>query len=361
VSVKLSLAMIVKNEERTLARVLQDAAPFCDELVVVDTGSTDATIQIAEAMGARVEHFTWVDDFSAARNASFDACTGDWILWLDADDRIVPAVQDRLASYKDSLLTDALDAVYLPYRYHFADDGDVCTWEFPRERLIRRGAGLRWSGPVHEVIEVPDAKRAQWVTDVWVEHRPLAEARALKGDRNLRILEHAVQTGDRSLRTLFYFGNELADNGRLEEAIAAWSEFIEGAARGWERYSALTGMANAQLRLGRADHCEATIHRAIREDPTRAEAYVIAGRLHYDAERWSAAIPYFLAATGCKQPLEGFVAVRDYRFVPWDYLSVCWHQLGDQPRALEALGKAIDGNPERARLIENAEWIVTKW
>ena len=84
----LSLAMIVKNEEHFLADALRSAAPFCDELVVVDTGSTDATVAIARSLGARVEHFAWCDDFSAARNASLRACRGQYILVLDADERL---------------------------------------------------------------------------------------------------------------------------------------------------------------------------------------------------------------------------------------------------------------------------------
>ncbi len=204
----LSLAMIVRNEQGVLGRVLADAATFCNELVVIDTGSSDDTVAIARAAGARVETFIWVDDFSAARNASFAACTSERILWLDADDRLPPEVQHGLADLKVDTLDDSLDGIYLPYRYHYSEDGR-CTWEFPRERLLRRAADLTWQGPVHEVLSLPDPARAASRTDVWVEHRPVPEARALKGDRNLRILERAVNEGDRSLRTLFYFGNEL--------------------------------------------------------------------------------------------------------------------------------------------------------
>src|SRR5580692_9110946 len=86
-----SLAMIVRDAETQIEGVLEDASTFCDELIVVDTGSEDATKELAAARGAKVFEFEWIDDFAAARNASFEHCTGDWILWLDADDRIPPA------------------------------------------------------------------------------------------------------------------------------------------------------------------------------------------------------------------------------------------------------------------------------
>src|SRR5689334_14830292 len=86
----LSLCMIVRDAERSLAEALQSARPFMDEMVVVDTGSVDATREIARQMGARLYEFPWSDDFSAARNESLDRATGDWIFWMDADDVLPP-------------------------------------------------------------------------------------------------------------------------------------------------------------------------------------------------------------------------------------------------------------------------------
>src|SRR4029077_17309854 len=82
----LSLCMIVKDEEAMLPRCLTAVAEPVDELIVVDTGSTDRTVEIAESFGARVLHHAWTGDFSAARNVGLDAATGDWLLYLDADE-----------------------------------------------------------------------------------------------------------------------------------------------------------------------------------------------------------------------------------------------------------------------------------
>ena len=86
----IALCVIAKNEEEYLADCLDSARPFVDEIVVVDTGSTDRTVEIARAHGARIEHFTWINDFAAARNFAIEAATKDWILMLDADERLEP-------------------------------------------------------------------------------------------------------------------------------------------------------------------------------------------------------------------------------------------------------------------------------
>src|SRR5438132_13758737 len=83
-----SLCMIVRNEEQNLAACLESVADLMDEIVVVDTGSNDRTGDVARRFGARVFDFPWVDSFAAARNESLRRATGDWIFWLDADERI---------------------------------------------------------------------------------------------------------------------------------------------------------------------------------------------------------------------------------------------------------------------------------
>ena len=83
--IKLSQCMIVKNEEKNIRQALSWAKGIAFEQIVVDTGSTDKTVEIAEEMGAKVYHFTWIDDFSAAKNFAIEQATGDWIAFLDAD------------------------------------------------------------------------------------------------------------------------------------------------------------------------------------------------------------------------------------------------------------------------------------
>jgi glycosyltransferase involved in cell wall biosynthesis len=360
-SVRLSVAMIVRNEEGVLARILDDANTFCDELVVVDTGSTDGTVALAQEHGATVSHFEWIDDFGAARNFAFDRCTGDWILWLDADERIPPAAQLGFKALKHDLQSrQDIDAVMIAARRGFSDvDPTVCTFSFNRERVIRRSAGLRWAGVVHEVIAVP-AGRSMIFTDAWVEHRPTPDSRVGKGDRNLHILEKATAKGDRSPRTLFYYANELRDHGMHREARATYAEYAKVSDVAWERHAALLSMARCSEALGDEIAKIGYLQDAIALDSTRAEAWNMFGLHHYNKGEWAQAMPFFVAATSLTRPADGFISDVDYTCLPWDYLAICLARLGRHRQALEATFRAADTSPDRERLRANAVMAVNE-
>ncbi|MDR2562185.1 MAG: glycosyltransferase [Holophagales bacterium] len=113
-----SLAMIVKNEEETLAHCLESVKPIVDEMVIVDTGSTDKTIEIAKGFGASVHHFQWCDDFSAARNESLKHCRGEWVLVMDADEAIDPLDYEKI---KNACTNPFADAYEMKCRYYSYD------------------------------------------------------------------------------------------------------------------------------------------------------------------------------------------------------------------------------------------------
>lgn len=94
--IKLSLCLICRDNERTIRSCLESIRPWVDEIVVVDTGSTDRTPQIAEELGARLFHFAWCDDFAAARNESLRHARGEWLFWMDSDDTISESCGRRL-------------------------------------------------------------------------------------------------------------------------------------------------------------------------------------------------------------------------------------------------------------------------
>jgi len=214
-----SLAMIIKNEEARIADALTSVSSFCDELIVVDTGSTDRTIEIAQQCGAQVSEFEWIDDFSAARNASFQRCSGDWIFWMDADDIVASAAQQGFASLKEHLTSrHDVNTVWLDLRYVTPDGGS--SHVYPKPRVVRRSANPRWTEAIHEQLVVnPPGSFTEWPS-AWVEDRVTNFGKE-HTDRNLRILLRQIDLGRRTPHILFYLGNEYRDHGRLSEAVEA--------------------------------------------------------------------------------------------------------------------------------------------
>jgi tetratricopeptide (TPR) repeat protein len=221
--------MIVRDEERHLAGCLESVADLVDEIVVVDTGSTDSTPEIARRFGARVFPFQWVDDFSAARNESLRHATGEWIFWLDADERLdAPSrgkFQQLLTTSGNQNAAFGMAIIYLP-----APGNPVAT-AGKMIRMFRNQPQMRWKNRIHE--EIDSAVRASGHRVVWTEiaiqhlgYQDLAE-RARKNERDLRLLlmDHAQNPDDPS--ALFYLGRMYFCMERPAEALPLLRRSLE--------------------------------------------------------------------------------------------------------------------------------------
>ncbi|HHL0974614.1 TPA: glycosyltransferase family 2 protein, partial [Bacillus cereus] len=173
----ISLCLIVKNEEGVLDRCLQSVQGIPDEIIIVDTGSTDTTKEIAKRWTEHVYDFTWIYDFSAARNEVFRYATKEYIFWLDADDVLEPGDANKLQILKRVLDSDVdADAVSMKYHADFDAQGNV-TGSVIRNRLFKREKQYKWTGVVHEHVEVAPTDRIL-ASDVVVTHQPLDATRS---------------------------------------------------------------------------------------------------------------------------------------------------------------------------------------
>lgn len=314
---RISLAMIVRNEEAVIGRVLECARQICDEMIVVDTGSRDNTVSIAKAAGAKVYHFEWIDDFAAARNYSFSLCSGEWILWLDADDVITPRNIEQLKELKDNIPAE-YDAVQCTYNTRY--ERGECVFHCGRDRLVRRSAGRQWRYVVHESIEGCVSKSLQR-PDIVIEHRPLHTGH---GQRNVHIAERAYAKGDRSNHLLFHYAKDLMVMGRFGDALKIFEEYDFKQPVMWWHYWVMVWMGNCCAELQQRAKAKEWFLRATCMYPSRAEAWCAIGRLHYNAGEWAFAIPYFSAALNLILPDdESFVNSEDYSWAPREYLAIC--------------------------------------
>jgi tetratricopeptide (TPR) repeat protein len=223
----LSICLIVRDEEQALPGCLASVAPFAAELIVVDTGSTDRTREIAAEFGARIADFTWCDDFSAARNSAASLASQPHIFALDADERLSADSLPALEAYCRS----ARVAVGRVVRTNLAEDGSTALTVESLSRLYPNRPGYRHHGRIHEQI-LHDGRPAPTVdTSVRLVHTGYAPATLVHGgkvDRNLRLLQLARDEEPANPYLAYQIGRTHQAAGHLREASTAYRAALHG-------------------------------------------------------------------------------------------------------------------------------------
>jgi glycosyltransferase involved in cell wall biosynthesis len=199
--------MIVRNEEHNLPRCLESVRGLFDDMIVVDTGSTDRTKEIAWEFGARVVDFAWIDDFAAARNVALDHATGDYAIWLDADDVIEPSHRKNLEMLLEQLRPGSLDTYTLRCVCDTSEGGHLVV-DQPRIFPLRQD--IRWLYRVHEQL-IPALSKAgcqmHW-TEIVVRHSGYADPviHEQKRQRNLALLNKELAERPNDPFIYYYLG-----------------------------------------------------------------------------------------------------------------------------------------------------------
>ncbi|HTU29381.1 MAG TPA: glycosyltransferase, partial [Solirubrobacteraceae bacterium] len=232
----ISLCMIVKDEEQMLPRCLEAIRPAVDEIIVVDTGSTDATMEIARSFGARVIECPWTGSFAEPRNVSFDAATSDWIIYLDADEVLVAEDVERLRELTGQTWREAFHLIETSFVGELGDGAAIVNTAL---RVFRNRPQYRFSGTIHEQIYTTlpsDVPGRVGHSSVRIEHYGyLEDTRAAKdkSTRNLSLLLEQRDSGAPATPFLhFNLGCEyaaLGDTGKaIDELSSAWSLLVAG-------------------------------------------------------------------------------------------------------------------------------------
>ena len=321
----ISLCMIVKNEEDVLERCLSGASPLADEIIIVDTGSTDRTKEIAARFTDHVYDYPWQDDFAAARNFAFSKAACDYQLWLDADDVIPPDSLQKLLTLKAELSPDT-DVVMLPYHIAFDENG-APTFAYERERLLRREKRFRWTGAVHEVV-TPSGNILHY--DAPIEHRKL---RVADPERNLRIFERLQNEGHPlDTRQKFYYARELYYHERYADALSVYADFF-AQSDAWieDRITACLHRAECLLALGREGDALRSLSESFVYAAPRAEICCAIGHIFMKQEQYARAAFWYETAlrTEFSAETSGFSQPDCHDFIPLMQLCVCHDRMGN--------------------------------
>lgn len=341
----LSVCIIVKNEEAVIGRCLNCALKFADEIVVVDTGSTDGTLSEVKKFTDKVYFFKWADDFSAARNFAFGKATSELIMWLDADDIVSDENAEKIVALKSSFKD--YDMAYLPYAAAF--DGGEPSYIYYRERIFRRDMGYRFEGEVHEAV----APRGRiYYSDAVIFHKKVKENPPL---RNLNILQKLIASGKKlSERQKFYYGRELYFNNMFREAAAVLEEFLEG--DGWivNKCEACINLYFAYKALGEEKKANSALLRSLLYQYPNPQTCCFLGD-YFMTRDLRAAEFWYKSACGAGSGLEdgAFVNVDYTGFIPHMQLCVLYDKLGDRKSAFEQNELAGRIKPQNANYLSN--------
>lgn len=346
--IQVSVCMIVKNEEAVLARSLACVRQFADEIIIVDTGSSDKTKEIAYTYTDQVYDFIWCDDFSKARNVAFSKATKEYCMWLDADDIILDEDIEKLKQLKSTIDTN-MDMVLMKYHTGFDEQGSP-TFSYYRERWIKNHKGYVWEGFLHEVIALHG--NIQYV-DIAITHRKVHVA---DPDRNLRIFKSRIHKGIQlNPREQFYYARELYYHARYKDAYKAFEQFLDSK-EGW-----IENNIDACEMMGYcAYHIEdkqplVNFYQSFLYDTPRAELCCDIGKHFFDQERYQQAIFWYEVALHTKRNDTSGAFVRGdcYGYLPALQLCVCWWRLGHVEVAEEYNEKAGEYKVTSKEVIAN--------
>lgn len=360
----ISLCMIVKNEEKTLERCLRSVDAVPDEIVMVDTGSDDRTKDIAAIFTSRIFDFEWVDDFSAARNYAFAQATMEWILWLDADDVLLPEDRIKLVQLKEALNPD-IDAVSMIHHYAFDESNNVIQ-SGRHLRLLRRAKNFVWAGVVHEELAVEGEYR-YLNSDIVITHRkPAGEADSNR--RNLRIYDKHFRGQQTMLpRDIFQYALELETSKDFEKAIVYYRRYLDSEDANRDRaLFALHRLARCYYMTGDLDkEWECTL-KSLELDVPRPEFSCRFAERFLKRDQYRQAIFWYELALQDPGNDAGDWLVENYPFKTWlphKQLGLCYYKVGDYQRSLQhnlLARKYLPQDPEIETNIRLLEKLVSQ-
>lgn len=320
----LSLALIVKDVEATIDKCLSSIKNSVDEIIVVDTGSTDKTIEIVKKYTDKIFYFKWIDDFSAARNYSFEKCTGTHILWLDGDDYVTPENAEKIRNL------DYSDKEIIISNYEYARDefGNVIS-NVPRERIVKRSLGLKWEDPIHEFLPL---NGKIWVSDITVCHNKQHNT----SDRNIKLLETIVNKKGTS-RHFFYLGKEYYDIGDYVKAIKYFSTFVKMKDSYWEDvYIAYYKLALCYFMQNNDSKFLENIFESLKIECRWPEPFYYLGLFYMNKGNYDKAIFWYETCLNIKRPKDLLVSFDPSfgTYMPALNLCLCYNNIGDIKKAM---------------------------
>ncbi len=321
----ISLCMIVKNEEKHLARCLDTVQDLMDEIIIVDTGSADRTKEIAARYTDRIYDFAWIDDFSAARNFAFSMAGCDYIYSADADEVLDEENHEKFRLLKENLLPE-IEIVQMYYGNQLSF-GTV--YNFDRElrpKLFKRLRTFQYEDPIHEIVRTMPVI---YDSDIEITHKP-HESHA---ERDLAAFRRLTEKGTISDRLLSMYARELYLSGTEEDLLLSEDYFTERADSGELELDHLKEAVCVIVRAARLRGDYLKMYRYAMKDIASegvSEVCCELGNYYEQAGLLTEAVIWYYNA--CHET-EAILDIRMQKQFPLEKLAECYERLGNQELA----------------------------
>ncbi len=348
----LSLCMIVKNEETTLSRCLESVKDIVDEIILVDTGSIDNTVEIAKSYGAKIFFYKWDNSFANARNYSLSKASKDWILIMDADDELVKEDKDKVAL----LINNEENKLNAYFGETLSYSGDLKNYNIYSNlniRFIRNGKGYKFIGDIHEQITPgsEDEKKQVFLglVDIRFYHYGYLNETIIKKNkrkRNMAIIEKMLKNDPNNTFMLYNMGVEYSAKGEYSEALKylnkAYDNFIPTAGFGSKL---ILKMISCNESLGNLDECLKLIEVGQKYYPACTEYEFCKANIFYKKQKYISAIE---SAKKCLAMGESPVLLREISgiatYKPYYLLGIIAYNIGAYDDSYDYLDTALKIN-----------------
>lgn len=345
---KISLCMITWNEEELLPAAVMSADGLADQVVVVDTGSTDDTVGVAQRLGTKV--LTGADRYHKgdARNMALDAATGDWCVILDADEKI--ADPEGLRAFLET--TDA-QAIYIKLAY--VDGGGNYTLSYSQMRCWRHGA-YRYKYRAHEIPLPTSGWGKQVYTEFIWEHRPSVD-RVWKSDYTLKRLLLDVDENPHIPRPIYYLGRQYMYRREWNEAVK-WLEKFVGTSAAYDKADAWLCLSKCYSALKHQRQEISALYQMCAEDPLRREGWCGLANLYHQRGDDAIALGLLKCALELPMPPKTYVNHYWHGAAIYDLTArVLWKLQRYEEGHIQA-EKAVELSPDDARLRKNLQFFI---
>jgi len=351
--------MIVKDEEKNLADCLNSIIGAVDEINIVDTGSTDQTIEIAKRYTDRIFHFPWIDDFSAARNYSYSKATKGFTMWMDADDIVSHENLVKLLELK-SILDDNTNYVVMKYCTYNADGSPSRV--FPKIRVTRSAAGLKWHGAIHEDLE---SHGAGLIVDINIDHK--YKNIELSQVRNMRILKKEIDKGSADSKIHYFYGLNEYSLKNYHEAEESLIKVIKSKrVETFDSLDTFIALHNIYREWGDFKKAQDILENNTYLLSDKSEYYCTLGLFYSEClNEIETACNLFKRALSCEgsfiqKGVAGQMTHDYYYHIPFGLLGKVYISLGEPENALICYKKALEykGNTEIEGLVEKLSRLV---